>query len=468
MKFTHKALQVIGALTVSALLSGCGALSLFEPEPTKTSTLDIPPSWQTRLKSGGSAHNWVRRFKSPELNDFVEEALKNNYNLKTAALRIDQLRASELLTKRRQRPSISSSTGTSSSGDSSELNLTPSSYRVSFGSNWEFDLWGRLKAQQELAELNTLEAQSDFYATRLSLASSTANAYFNLISAQNSKQLADQTLAHFQNSLRIIERNYKAGIPGTDALDVQFGRNNITSAKRRLAASELSLVRSAQTLETLLGRYPSGTLRAKSQLPQPLSTFPNVVPSEALELRPDLLSARRSLNATLISAQIQKLELLPSFSLQGRINGSSGVSLQDLLDPGELSWSLGTSISHALFDNKVQKTEIKQTMLRYESSINSYTQNTISALREIEFALHSENSLARQSQLLAEEVKVSTLAETQSQRDYTQGLNNGNILSVLEAQRRAVNARSTLINIKNERLRNQVALFTAIGGNPVK
>jgi len=88
------------------------------------------------------------------------------------------------------------------------------------------------------------------------------------------------------------------------------------------------------------------------------------------------------------------------------------------------------------------------------------------ALQEVELALMSDTSLDEQTALLQQEVRVSSLAETQAQRNYTQGLENADILSVLESQRRAVNARSGLIRIRNARLQNQVDLFVAMGGNP--
>jgi outer membrane protein TolC len=42
---------------------------------------------------------------------------------------------------------------------------------------------------------------------------------------------------------------------------------------------------------------------------------------------------------------------------------------------------------------------------------------------------------------------------------------NANILSVLEAQRRANNARAGMIRLRNQRLQNRIDLHLALGGD---
>ena len=210
-----KSIQRVTRLLLTCLIvTSCGVFS-----PTLTSPnsqIPIPDSWSTRLTSGTTAHSWVKKFKDPLLTNIVQEVLKNNNDLQAAAKSIEQLKESELITKLGQRPRINLGSGATTSGDFAG-EIDDARFNLSFNSRWEIDLWGRLKAQREQASANSAAAQADFYAAKLSLAGNTTSAYFNLISAQNSLELANTILENFEKSFKVIESNYKAGVPGVDA-----------------------------------------------------------------------------------------------------------------------------------------------------------------------------------------------------------------------------------------------------------
>lgn len=459
--------QTACALLFLLFLPSCGVLAPLVPEVEKPSAeIPIPEAWKIRITSGTDAHQWVRRFGDSTLNTLVAEGLRNNQNLRIAALRIEQLEKSELLTDSRQRPALSGSLGLSNSGrftdgDPTE-NTNPS---LSFSTGWEPDLWGQLKDERDQAALDTLEVQANYFAARLSLAGNITSAYFNLISAQNSMALAEGTLVNFQNSLRIIERSYKAGISGVDAVDVQLGRNNVTGAQRGISEAKVNLTNARQALEILLGRYPEGLVSAEQELPSPLSSLPSTIPAAVIEQRPDLISARTGLASLVKEVDIRRKEILPNINLRGSISGDNSASLTRLLDPTFLAWTVASTLSQDILDRGVNKASVEQALILHRIAIEQYSAEALGAFREVEFALLSDAAIAEQTVLLRKEVETSTLAERQAQRDYSSGLNI-RILSVLESQRRAVNARAGLIRIQNERLQNQVDLFVAMGGNP--
>ena len=56
------------------------------------------------------------------------------------------------------------------------------------------------------------------------------------------------------------------------------------------------------------------------------------------------------------------------------------------------------------------------------------------------------------------------LAKRHAERDYAEGI-NPNILSVLEAQRGANNARASIFRLRNQCLQNRFDLHLALGGD---
>ena len=109
------------------------------------------------------------------------------------------------------------------------------------------------------------------------------------------------------------------------------------------------------------------------------------------------------------------------------------------------------------------KASAKQALARNEAAIYTYRSTALQALREVESALDSADALAQQEPFLERELEQAILAENQATRDYSQGIIE--ILSVLEAQRRAFNARSRMISFQNERLQNRISLYLALGGD---
>ena len=96
--------------------------------------------------------------------------------------------------------------------------------------------------------------------------------------------------------------------------------------------------------------------------------------------------------------------------------------------------------------------------------VNDYAQLALESFREVEATLAADRSLAAQENFLKNEVEQASLAERQAERDYAEGI-NPNILSVLESQRRANNARAAIIRLRNQRLQNRFDLHLALGGD---
>jgi outer membrane protein TolC len=108
--------------------------------------------------------------------------------------------------------------------------------------------------------------------------------------------------------------------------------------------------------------------------------------------------------------------------------------------------------------------EARAALARNEALLHNYAQAALTAFREVEASLAADRSLAAQEKFLTSEMEQAVLAERQAERDYAEGI-NPNILSVLEAQRRANNARASMIRLRNQRLQNRINLHLALGGD---
>ncbi|MBT7536792.1 MAG: TolC family protein, partial [Verrucomicrobia bacterium] len=100
---------------------------------------------------------------------------------------------------------------------------------------------------------------------------------------------------------------------------------------------------------------------------------------------------------------------------------------------------------------------------RVQESIAQFSQTVLRAFQEVESLLAAEAFLRDQEMALQATSEESSEAEVLAKEQYERGLVD--IITVLESERRAFNARSSLINVANLRLQNRLSLYLALGGH---
>lgn len=459
--FMAMSLKCLLCALLAFVVSSCGLGMLAKPK--QSLKINTPAVWSAATSGSNQAisQQWLEGFSDAGLRSTVKEALNHNQNLQAAAARLRAAREQTIQSRAALLPQLR--TGSSAAVTDTDAGASER-YGLSLSASWEADLWGRLKDLDRATAADFDAAVAEFRNARLSLAATTAKSYCNLISAQQQLVLAQTTLDSFEKNLRIIERNYKAGIPNVRALDVQLGRTNVSSAQRLVKSRQLERDDAARGLEVLLGRYPAATTQAARQLPSLRGAIPVGVPASLVERRPDLAASRARIYATANRADAARKNLLPDLSLSAG-SAASGASFSRLFQVDQLVSTIAANLTQNLYTGGADQAEARAALARNDAAIHDYAQSSLEAFREVEAAIAAETSLQAQEGFLQKEVEQAALAEKQAERDYSEGIEGADILSVLESQRRANNARSSLIRLKNERLQSRIDLHLALGGS---
>lgn len=455
------ALRIWHGLGAALAVSSCGLAHL--PRPQDSLKINTPSVWQSADQQNNQkiAQGWLQQFSDARLRATVQEAQTHNLDLQAAAAR---LRAAKELTLQSRAALLPRLNAGGSAGVADSDVGSSERYGLTLAASWEPDLWGRLRDLNRAVAADFDAAVADLRSARLSLAAATAKSYCNLISAQQQLALAETTRDSFEKNLRIIERNYRAGVPNVRALDVQLGRSNVSAAQRSATARELERDEATRALEVLLGRYPSTTFEPGRELPLVHGGIPTGLPAQLIERRPDLQASRARILAAARRVSASRKNLLPNLSLLGSASINQA-TVSRLLNPTDLATSISANLTQALYAGGALESEVREAVARNQAAIHDYAQRALEAFREVESAIAAESSLAAQEAYLQKEVGQAALAEKQAERDYSEGIDGVDILSVLESQRRANNARSALIRLKNERLQNRIDLHLALGGS---
>ncbi|MGJ8672533.1 efflux transporter outer membrane subunit [Rubritalea sp.] len=463
---TTRSLKLLLPLTACISLAACS--QLVKTHSQDTAQVQAPSSWKEASKGQNKeiSSGWLSDFDSPEINKLVNEALNNNPNINAAAARLSAAKEGTIGSQANLLPTVGASTGTSRSrfenGDSAST--SSESYNLRLNASWEPDIWGRLRDLRDSSLSGYYADIQQYRAARLSLAANTARGWFNLISAQNQVDLAENILESFNKNNAIVERNYKAGIPSTRAISVQFSRNNVASAQRTLKSRIQARDEASRQLEQLLGRYPSASLIASAKLPNFKKSPPASIPSELLIRRPDLAAAQLRVYQSAKQADAAQKSLLPNINLSGSLS-SNNVQFGNIFDPNFLAANAAASLTQSIYRGGELKANARGALERNKASIYDFSNQALIAFREVENALAEGKSLAEQEKFLLVEVRQAQLAVRSAELDYAEGLDSSGILEILEAQRRANNSRAQLIALKNRRLQNRIDLHLALGGD---
>ncbi|MFC5049597.1 efflux transporter outer membrane subunit [Rubritalea spongiae] len=463
---TQRAVKFL--LPIAACISLAACSQLVKTHSQSSVTVQTPSSWKEASKGQNKkiSSGWLNDFNSPAMNKLVNEALNNNPNINAAAARLRAAKEGTISAQAAMLPTVGANTGTSHSrfenGDSASTSAE--NYNLRLNASWEPDLWGRLRDLRD-SSLSAYQADVQQYrGARLSLAANTAKAWCNLVTAQNQVDLAKNILESFNKNNAIVERNYKAGVPGTRAIDVQFSRNNVASAQRTLKSRTQDRDEASRQLEQLLGRYPSASIIAAAELPDFNENPPASIPSELLIRRPDLAAAQLRIYQSAKQADAAQKNLLPSINLSGSLS-TNNAQVGNIFDPNFLASNVAASLTQSIYRGGELQANVRAALDRNKAAIYDFSDQALTAFREVENALAADKSLAEQEKFLLVEVRQAQLAVKSSELDYSEGLDSSGILEILEAQRRANNSRAQLISLKNRRLQNRIDLHLALGGD---
>ena len=446
------------ALPVFLLLAGCAMGPDFKTPvvetPDKYMMQDAPTKEAVNLK-------WWELFDDPVLYTLVTTALEYNRDLKIAAARIDQARATLGFTRADQYPKVDVQGGASRGNFSgtARTESTDSNYFIAAPLTWEVDFWGRFRRATESARAELMASESALRAVQLSLISEVAGTYYTLLDFHNRRQIAEETLKSRNETLYIIEQRFDKGIiPELDVNQAQIQREIAASA---IPLYERNIVKTEIALSILLGKLPMEIETGKDLNLQTVPPeIPTGLPSQILERRPDLIQAKHRVHAETAKIGVAVALRFPAISLTG-ILGAASSEIGSISSDGG-AWSVGAGLLGPIynFDKNIRRIEIQEA--RTQEALYQYENTVLTAFREVEDALAEFRTYRTQLSSVSSQQKAATNANRLSKQRYDKGVTS--YLEVLEAERSLFNVDLQLSELQQLYLSAFVNLYKALGG----
>jgi outer membrane protein, multidrug efflux system len=447
---------------LAAVAAGCA---------TKTELPAPPEVFAAAEQAGGEATvadeariegEWIETFATPELTGYVGEAVGANPFLRAARERARAARNRAQGAAGAWLPDLNLNLFTSrtetpvpGSDDSTRVDITTSELVTT----WEADVWGRVLDRTRARFADSRAANADLAGARLSIAGQTARAWIDLVQFRQLLALADEDLAQRERALEITDRRYAAGV--ASALAVRTARSQVASAKAQQAAAQDALLIASRRLQTLVARYPDGTLRTDAELPALAPITAAGAPTDLLARRPDVAAAEARLDAAGLRTSEARKALLPRFTISASAAGS-GDGLRDVTDVDSLVTQVVAGLALPLFNGGALRAEARASAADARVAAANYVETAIAAWREVEETLSADASFAVRESELAKAADEAREAQLLAERQYSSGLVT--IFELIDAYSRRIDAERGLIQARASRASNRVTYHVALGG----
>lgn len=434
----------------------------------------LPDTWtaQDGVLADTSLINaqWWTAFKSPQLNQLVEEAFQKNLSLKMAAANLDAASEQAKIAGASLAPSLSGGfngarnkqnfIGLPIPGMGDEiLTSTSTNLGVSMNLSWELDLWGRLSAERSRAGATFQAVQADYMGAQLSLAAQVTKAWIAALTARRQLDLSQATVKNWKLASEQVYKRYISGLAGS--IEYRLSLSSLNAAKAVNSQRQMQYDSTKRQLELLLARYPSASIDLSGDLPDVQNSIPAGLPAELISRRPDLASAERRLASSLMGVKVAKRSLYPQISLTSS-TGTSSNELADLTNPDFSVFSIAGNILQPLFQGGRLRANVRLTEAQAKIAAADYEQSVLKALAEVEAALSNEEHLEANEEALKEASEQGKAARILAEEQYASGIST--FLTMLEAERQAFDTESRLLDAKQARLNGRIDLILALGG----
>src|SRR6266704_6120462 len=290
---------------------------------------------------------WWEVFDDPVLEGLVAEALKNGYETRLAASRVEEARARYGVARSDLFPVAGYQAGwerTRLDQFANPDNKTDTKWTAKVGFSWERDLWGRIRRLNEAARARYLATEEARRGVLLSLTSDVATAYFELRELDAELEIARRTTAAFQDTYDLFNRRLEGG--AASALETSRAEASLGQVAAQIPELERAIVARENQINLLLGRRPQPIARESPVAPLP-PAIPAGLPATLLERRPDLREAEQQLVAANAGIGAAKAAFFPTLRLTG-LFGNVSPELGEVFKNGK-TWSLATSVLGPLF-----------------------------------------------------------------------------------------------------------------------
>jgi NodT family efflux transporter outer membrane factor (OMF) lipoprotein len=442
----------------------------------------VPQQYADKAGATDSANLVFRNiFSDPNLNTFIATALKDNTNLNIALQRIAIAHARLTERKGAFLPSVNGvvSAAADKYGDYTmngvgnfDTNLSPNINKdqkipvkpttdmfIGFTSNWEIDLWGKLKHLKKAAQAEILATEKGKQLLITSLVATLAEGYYNLLGLDAELKIVRKNIGLQTRALEIVEAQKIGG--RANELAVQQFRAQLLNTRGIEFRILQDRVRVENELNAIAGSYPKHIDRDTALPASMAAAIETGLPASLLSARPDVKQAEYELQMMKENVQAARAAFLPSLILNPYI-ALNAFNPSLLFNGGSLAYGIAGGLTAPLFQQRRLKAQFVMANAASKEAVYNYQQKLLDAYSEVVTNMNAVENTKKAHSLKLQEVQELNAAVTSARELYLTGY--ATYLEVITAQKNVLEAELALNEQKKNIYMSLIQLYRSLGG----
>jgi outer membrane protein, multidrug efflux system len=425
-----------------------------------------PVVWQNApagVSADWPAADWWHSFGSAQLDDYIARAQSGNDDIAAAIARVRQADALARIAGAALLPTLDAGAAASRQRQLVATGgppVTYNEYLPAVTASYALDFWGKNRATRDAA-LDTAQASRyDRETIALTVLTSVALTYFEVLEQHDRLEVAQDDLANAQQVLSGLELEQTVGT--ATALDVAQQATTVATLNASIPPLAQQLQQNIDALAILVGQWPEsidvGGGSLQQLTPPPITAG---LPSELLARRPDVAEAEAQLMAANANIAVARAAYFPSIDLTAS-GGYASTALGTLLLPQSRVFSLTAAVSETIFDAGARRGQVEYSRARYAELLSDYHKTVLTALGNVEDALVAVQQTSEQE--LRQQIAVDKARRAFEFSQLQMQAGTINVLTMLNTETALFTAQDTLVQVKYQHLQALVNLYQALGG----
>ena len=455
--------KIITLMCATALLSSCHIYKAYDrPEDISAEGLYRDTALVNGTLESDTANfgnvPWREVFTDPQLQAYIEQALTNNADLRSAMLNVESAQAALMSSRLAYLPQLAlSPQGTLTNWNKGEM--TSKTYNIPVSASWQIDLFGQILNSKRAAQVSLKQAQFTQQAVQTQLIASTANIYYTLLMLDRQLEITENTADVLKKYVETMEAMYDYGNVNSAAIEQS------RSAYAQVVASLSDLRQSLTETENafcLILNEPAHAIERGVLENQVLPTdFSAGVPIQLLSNRPDVKAAEMSLAACYYNTNSARAAFYPQITLSGSA-GWTNSSGAGIVNPGKLLASLIGSLTQPLFYRGANIARLKQAKAQEEQAKIAFQTALLSAGNEVSNALSLYQNT--QEKVNSRTMQVNSARKAAEDTKELFNLGTSTYLEVLTAEQSYLSAQLSEVTDTFDQMQAVINLYQALGG----
>ena len=431
--------------------------------PEITAPQDFRSQMQPTEAASLADQAWWDVFGDAHLQKLIGEALANNYDLQTAAARVEESRALVGVAASQLYPQIGYLGGAGREKTTLPIddlpNATVNMFTGLFNVAWEIDVWGRIRRSTEAARASFFASEEARRGVMLTLVSDVAAAYFQLLELDSELVIASQSSETYGRTLDLFTQRYQQG---TDTmLSTDRAQAALQGSLATIARLKRQIVQEENEISVLLGRSPEGTDRGTPLTDQRMPQTPPGLTTDLLQRRPDIRGAEQTMIGANAQIGVAVADFFPTIGLSALYGGSSK-KIEDIVKDSFSVWNIAGAVAGPIFRGGQLVEGYRAQKAFWDEAIARYKATIVQAFREVSDALTAQANLVQQREALAKQVAALQDAVRLSLLRYDSG--RATYFEVLEAEQQLYPTEDALAQTERDQMLAVVDLYKALGG----